>query len=126
VATVQAAEQPKAAKIQLPGTFEVKVSQGYLSLEANEAPLAQLFQEIGKQARINFDSNIGPEKKVTIHLERVPLEHGKQRLWGYGSTLVLVALRDLQKTPSRQDLGLVSRQSKPDSRIVANFPDYAS
>ena len=65
---------------QAPGTFEVKVSQGYLSLEATEAPLVQIFQEIGKQAKITFDSNIGPEEKVTIHLDRVPLEDGIKQL----------------------------------------------
>ena len=65
---------------QAPGTFEVKVSQGYLSLEATEAPLVQIFQEIGKQGKITFDSNIGPEEKVTIHLERVRLEEGIKQL----------------------------------------------
>ena len=65
---------------QAPGTFQLKVSQGYLSLEATEAPLIQIFQEIGKQSKITFDSNIGPEEKVTIHLERVPLEDGIKQL----------------------------------------------
>jgi len=65
---------------QAPGTFEVKVSQGYFTLEANQAPLVQIFQEIGKQAKITFDSNIGPEEKVTIHLERVLLEDGIKQL----------------------------------------------
>ena len=65
---------------QAPGTFEVKVSQGYLSLEATEAPLVQIFQEIGKQAKITFDSNIGPEEKITIRLDRVPLEDGIKQL----------------------------------------------
>jgi hypothetical protein len=76
----QAAEQPRSAKSQAAGTFQVKVSQGDLSLEANEAPLGQIFQEIGKQAKITVDSNIGPEEKVTIHLDRVPLEEGIKRL----------------------------------------------
>ena len=76
----QAAEQSGTAKPRSPGTFEVKVSQGYLSLEANQAPLLAIFHEIGKQAKITFDSNIGPEEKVTIHLDRVPLEEGIKRL----------------------------------------------
>ena len=76
----QAAEQSRPVKGQPPGTFEVKVSQGYLSLEATEAPLVQIFQEIGKQAKITFDSNIGPEEKVTIRLDRVPLEDGIKQL----------------------------------------------
>ena len=65
---------------QTRGAFQVSVSQGYLSLEAVEAPLLQIFQEIGKHAKITFDSNIGPEEKITIHLDRVPLEEGIKRL----------------------------------------------
>ena len=58
----------------------MRVSQDYLSLEATEAPLVGIFQEIGKQAKITFDSNIGPEEKVTIRLERAPLEDGIKQL----------------------------------------------
>jgi hypothetical protein len=65
---------------QAPGTFEVKVSQGYLSLEATEAPLVQIFQEIGKQGKIIFDSNIGPDERISTHLDRVPLEEGIKQL----------------------------------------------
>ena len=72
----QAAEQPRTAKSQPPGTFQVKISKDNLSLEANQAPLLQVFQEIGKQAKITFDSNIGPEEKITINLDQVPLEEG--------------------------------------------------
>ena len=78
-AIVQAGEQPSVAKTQT-GTFQVKLSQGSLSLEATQAPLMLIFQEIGKQAKIAVDSNIGAEEKVTIHLERVPLEEGIKRL----------------------------------------------
>lgn len=76
----QAAEQPGTAKTQLAGTFQVKVSKDYLSLDANEAPLVRIFEEIGKQARITFDSNIGPEEKITLRLDRVPLEEGIKQL----------------------------------------------
>ena len=43
---------------------------------ATDVPVVQIFQEIGKQAKITFDSNIGPEEKVTIHLDLVCLEDG--------------------------------------------------
>ena len=39
-----------------------------------------IFQEIGKQAKITFDSNIGPEEKITIQLDQVPLEEGIKQL----------------------------------------------
>ena len=80
VTMVQAAEQPRAAKTQLLGTFQLQVREGYLSLDANQAPLVQIFQEIAKQAKITFDSNIGPNEKITILLDRVPLEEGIKQL----------------------------------------------
>jgi hypothetical protein len=76
----QAAEQSRPVKSQPPGTFQVQVSKDHLSLEANQAPLMAIFQEIGKQAKITFDSNIGPQEKITIHLDQVPLEEGIKQL----------------------------------------------
>ena len=80
VATGHAAEQSGTAKSRPLGTFQVQVSKDNLSLDANQAPLVAIFQEIGKQAKITFDSNIGPEEKITIHLDRVPLEDGIRQL----------------------------------------------
>jgi hypothetical protein len=79
-ATLAQSAQSTPASDAISGTFQVKVSQGYLSLEATEAPLAKIFQEIGKQAKITFDTNLGPEEKVTIRLVRVPLEDGIRQL----------------------------------------------
>ena len=76
----QAAEQSRTAKSRPPGTFQVKVSKDHLSLEANQAPLLQIFQEIGKQAKITFDSNIGRDERITIHLDQVPLEEGIKQI----------------------------------------------
>jgi hypothetical protein len=76
LAVGQAAEQSRTAKSQPPGTFQVKISKDKLSLEANQAPLLEIFKEIGKQAKIAFDSNIGTEEKITIQIEQVPLEEG--------------------------------------------------
>lgn len=80
VTTGRAAEQHRTAKSQPPGTFQVKVSKDKLSLDASQAPLVAIFQEIGKQAKISFDSNIGPEEKITIRLDQVPLEEGIKQL----------------------------------------------
>ena len=78
--TVAQSGQSTSAPGQSPGTFQIKVSQGNLSLEATQAPVLQILQDIGKQAKITVDTNIGPEEKVTIHLDRVPLEEGIKRL----------------------------------------------
>jgi hypothetical protein len=75
----QAAEQPGAAKIQA-GNFQLKFSKGHLSVEANQAPLAKIFEEIAKQAKITVDSDIGPEEKVTIQLDHVALEDAIKQL----------------------------------------------
>ena len=56
------------------------VNNGHLFLEARDAPLGKIFEEIGKQAKITIDSNIGPGEKITIRLDRVPLEEGLKRL----------------------------------------------
>ena len=73
-----AAEEQEKLRAQSPGMFQVQVKQGYLSLAANQAPLVAIFHEIGEQATITFDSNIGPEEKITIALVRVPLEQVPQ------------------------------------------------
>jgi hypothetical protein len=78
-AFARAIEAQLGAKAQ-PGTFQVNVSKDYLSLDAHETPLVRIFEEIGKQARITFDSNIGPEEKITLRLDRVPLEEGIKQL----------------------------------------------
>jgi hypothetical protein len=49
-------------------------------LEAHETPLPEIFKEIGKQAKINFETNIGLEERITIRLDRVPLEEGIKQL----------------------------------------------
>jgi hypothetical protein len=76
----QAAEQSPTAKPLGQGAFQVAVSQGNLSLDANQAPLAKVLEEIGKQSGIAVDSNIGPEEKITIRLENVSIEDGFKRL----------------------------------------------
>jgi hypothetical protein len=73
------AQKAGIAKTQS-GKFQVRVSDGLLFLEANEGPLVQIFEEIGKQARITFETTIAPEEKITIRLDRVPIEAGIRQL----------------------------------------------
>jgi hypothetical protein len=75
-----AQSEKSTSKVPQSGTFRVKVAEEHLSVEANQAPLAKIFEEIGKQARIVVDSSIGPEEKVTIHFDRVPLEEAIKKL----------------------------------------------
>jgi hypothetical protein len=72
--------EKSSPNIPTQGTFRLTVAQGRLSLEANGAPVAKIFDEIGKQAGIAVESSIGPEEKITIQLDRVPLEQAIKRL----------------------------------------------
>jgi hypothetical protein len=76
-----AGAQPSAAKSKVaPPSFQVKVSRGTLSVTADEAPLAKVLEEIGKQAGIVVEGNIGSAEKISIRLVDVPLEEGLKRL----------------------------------------------
>jgi hypothetical protein len=66
--------------IQEPGRFQVTVDKGYLSVEANEAPLGKIFEEIGRQAGIDVESGLGSKENITAKLDRVPLEEGLKQL----------------------------------------------
>ena len=79
IATAPAAEKTGPSKTPQ-SVFQVKVSNGNLSLEAKDAPLAKVFEEIGKQAGIMVEGNIGPTETVTMRFEKVPLEEGIKRL----------------------------------------------
>jgi hypothetical protein len=74
------AEQSKKTDSRPTGMFQVNVTDDTLSLNADDAPLAQIFREIARQSGITIDSNIGPEEKITTRLERVPLEDGIKQL----------------------------------------------
>jgi hypothetical protein len=79
IAPVQAAEKTGPSKTPQ-GALQVKVSKDTLSLDARDAPLAKVFEEIGKQAGIAVEGNIGPAETVTMRFEKVPLEEGIKRL----------------------------------------------
>ena len=69
ITSAQAAQEPTAKDTS--ESFQVKFSNGYLSVNAREAPLVKIFDEIRKQAKIAVDGSIGPEEKITIQFERV-------------------------------------------------------
>ncbi|MCM3905784.1 MAG: hypothetical protein ND866_29175 [Pyrinomonadaceae bacterium] len=131
IGIAQAAEKSGAAKIQ-PGTFQVTISKGLVSLEANEAPLAKVFEEIGKRAGIAVAGNIGPAETVTMRLDKVPLEEGIRRLSnnvtilygekpndkGHRITKIVVLSEDKRKAMRPQEVKAVkpSKASEPEPR----------
>jgi hypothetical protein len=123
VTTGQAAEQPATAKSQPPGTFQVKVSKDNLSLDANQAPLVQIFQEIGKQAKITFDSNIGPEEKITIHLDQVPLEEGIRQLAKSATVFYSENPKDKTRRITRVVVLAERKEAEPGQPKVSSQPE---
>ena len=79
LAEVLEAQQVGTAKTQS-GSFQVKFSKGYLSVQANEAPVGKILEDIGRQAGITINSSIGAEEKITIQLDQTPLEDGIKQL----------------------------------------------
>jgi hypothetical protein len=75
-----AQSEKSSSKISQSGTFRVKVADGHLSVEAKQAPLVKVFEEIGKQAKLVVDGSIAPEETITINFDRVPLEEGIRKL----------------------------------------------
>jgi hypothetical protein len=112
-----AAEQPGTAKTQSSGTFQVTVNKDYLSLQANDASLAQVFEEIGKQGKIAFDTNIGPEEKITIRLDRVPLEEGIKQL---AKNVTVFYAEDSNKTPRITRVVIISEEKGTIGRAKAS------
>ena len=115
--------QPALAPGQSPGTWQVKVNQGSLSLEATQAPLIQIFQEIGKQAKITLDSNIGPEAKITIHLDRVPLEDGIKQLAKNVTVFYTENPKDKTRRISRVVVLSEGKESAPKQTKASSEPE---
>jgi hypothetical protein len=120
IGIADAAEKP-AKPMTLPqGMFQVKVTNDHLTLEANQAPLAKVFEEIGKQAAIVIDTNLGPEEKITIQFNHVALEEALHRL-ARNVTVVYA------QTPNGKShriariivLAEVGKQSPPPKRVEA-------
>jgi hypothetical protein len=110
---IQAQQREKAQ----PGKFQVNISKDYLSLEAQETPLPEIFKEISKQAKITFESNIGPEERITIRLDRVPLEEGIKQL---AKNVTVFYAEDSNKTPRITRVVIISEEKGTIGRAKAS------
>jgi hypothetical protein len=113
----QAAQQPNPK--DLGQSFQVKVNEGYLSVNAYHAPLVKIFDEIGKQAGIAVDGSIAPEETITIQFERVVLEEGLKRLAKNISIVYTQSPKD--KTPRIVKIVVLpeKRKAPPPARVEA-------
>jgi hypothetical protein len=71
---------PQVVPPLAPGTFHVTATEHELSLEANDAPVATIFAEIGRQTGIPMVVHNGVHETITIALDRVPLYEALTRL----------------------------------------------
>ena len=131
IATAPAAEKTGSSKTPQ-SVFQVKVSNGTLSLDAQEAPLGKVFEEIGKQAGIMVEGNLGLAETVTMRFDKVPLEEGIKRLsnnvtivygekpndTGHRITKIVVLSEDKRKVTRSQDAKVVksSKAAEPEPR----------
>lgn len=63
-----------------PGTIRLTVTDGHLSLEAEEASVVTIFAEIGQQTGIEMEIHLGTEETITTHFDHVPLQDALKRL----------------------------------------------
>jgi hypothetical protein len=103
-----AAQQPVT---DLGDSFQVKFSEGYLSVNAYYDPLVKIFDEIRKQIGIAVDGSIGPEERITIQFERVVLEEGLKRLAKNISFVYTQTPKD--KTPRIVKIVILPENQKP-------------
>jgi len=73
------AQKLETAAVQS-GEFQLRIRDGLLFLQANKAPPAKIFEHIGKQANIIFETFIDAKETLTIRLDGVPLETGIKQL----------------------------------------------
>jgi hypothetical protein len=101
------------------GSFQVKFNEGYLSVNAYEAPLAKVFDEIRKQTGIAVDGSIGPEERITIQFERVAFEEGLNRLAKNISIVYMQGPKD--KSPRIARIVVLPEKEKaaPPARVEA-------
>jgi hypothetical protein len=86
------AQQSREEKIQQSGTFHVNLSKDYVSLQANEAPVAMVLDEIANKAGIAVENGLRLREKITIQFDRVPLEEAIKLL--AKNVIIIYSTRD--------------------------------
>ncbi len=71
---------PQANSFLATGTYRLTVTDRELSLDANEAPLAAIFSDIGQRTGIPIVVYSGMNERITIHLSPMPLDKAIKQL----------------------------------------------
>lgn len=71
---------PPANSFLATGTYRLTVTDRELSLDANEAPLAAIFSDIGQRTGIPIIVYSGMNERMTIHLSQMPMDKALKQL----------------------------------------------
>jgi hypothetical protein len=104
------------------GVLSVRISEGRLSLTAQNASLKGVFEAIGRQLAIEVVTRIPADERITLAFEQLSLTEVLMRLRPYVNYVVL---EDAAKAPgtirqliviSKRVAGIPSHQTPPDSK----------
>jgi hypothetical protein len=122
----EAAVHPPRATAATPGHLSLTVQEGLFSLQAQDASLKRLFDEVGRQLAIEVVARIPPEERITLAFERLSFTEALSRLRPYVNTLVVEdakapgTIRQLLVI-SKRLVGVPGRSTTPEG-IVSTEP----
>ncbi|MBI2487131.1 MAG: hypothetical protein HYW01_09265 [Deltaproteobacteria bacterium] len=79
-------------------SFVLTIKDSLISLKAKDAPLKEIVEDIGSRMGIKVISKIPVEQKVTLQIEKLPLETVIERLREYAD---MAYIRDSEKKESK-------------------------
>ena len=62
--------------------YRIWANWGLITVAATGAPLSEVIRSIEKQSGVKITTNLEPEKKITMHVKRVPLSYAMEVLAG--------------------------------------------
>ena len=86
---------PFPSETVTPGTFLLSFTEGAAWIDAMDAPVNGILEDLGKKTGITMESHLGNEEKITIRLNGVSLEEAIKQLAGNSAILCT-------KEPGRQ------------------------
>ncbi|RJQ46342.1 MAG: hypothetical protein C4538_07005 [Nitrospiraceae bacterium] len=72
---VLASEEPESST-----DFDLVIRDGFISLNARDASLKKIAEEIGRRMGIKVDVHIAEDEKITEQFDRLPLEEALKRV----------------------------------------------
>jgi len=117
----QAVHPPRALPTT-PGHLSLTVQEGLLSLQAQDASLKRLFDEVGRQLAIEVVTRIPPDERITLAFEHLSFTEALTKLRPYVNTLVVEdakapgTIRQLLVI-SKRLVGMPERSTTPEGMV---------